>query len=247
MKTISSRQNPWFKRVRDAMRSHGEEIAVEGPKQVHDALAAGWKPLALITRGGGELAVDERHDRTEPYELAFTAEIFDQLAETKSPQNAIALFHRPVGSAPEILRHTDRIVVALDGVQDPGNVGTIVRLAAAFDCAGVVLLAGCADPFSPKSIRASAGAILSVPVSAATPQDLFASGLDVFYADAAGAAVAPPSRGAVLVFGNEGTGVSADVRRGATAIAIPMSVRVESLNVAASAAILLARSFEGRS
>lgn len=227
MKTITSRQNPLFKRIRDAIRHHAEEIVIEGPKQVADAVAAGWKPLHIIERG-----------------VDFSPELFDALAETRSPQNTIGLFTRPRASAEAILSRRDTVAVALDAVQDPGNVGTIVRLAAAFDAAGVLLLPGCADPFGPKAIRSSVGAILSVAVAEVTVRELLDRNLVA--ADMHGAAVDPPPRDAVFVFGNEGSGVSEELMRAAKPIAIPMSKRVESLNVASSAAILLARSYARR-
>src|ERR1041385_1664018 len=224
MQTITSRHNPLFKRVREAIREHADEIVIEGSKFVDDAIAGGWKPI-LVLRSG----------------LDLSPELFDSLSETKSPQGVLALFERPVPA--NLFAREDTIVVALDGVQDPGNVGTIVRLAAAFDVGGVALLPGCADPYSPKSIRASAGAILNVPV-APLPVDEFAWPL--FITDTAGASIDPPARRAILVFGSEGRGVSAEIAQRAKSIAIRMSNRVESLNVAASAAILLSRSFESR-
>ncbi|MBV9495725.1 MAG: RNA methyltransferase, partial [Acidobacteria bacterium] len=232
---ISSRQNPWFKRLREAIRLHDEEIVIEGPKAVDDALSAGWKPLAIVRRGLDSSASER--------ELAFASELFDALAETKTSQGVLGLFERPQTSIDALLANRESIVVALDGVQDPGNVGTIVRLAAAFDAAGVALLPGCADPFGPKAIRASVGAILTVPVANVTPVALIESGLPLFAADGSGAPIDPPTHGAILVFGNEGAGVSAELLEAATPIAIATSGRVESLNVAASAAILLARSF----
>jgi RNA methyltransferase, TrmH family len=221
---IASRQNPLFKRVSAAIREHADEIAIEGPKQVADALRLGWKPLQLIERA-----------------VHFSPQLFDSLAETRSPQNVIGLFERPRATAADIFARHDTVAIALDGVQDPGNVGTIVRLAAAFDAAGVLLLPGCADPFGPKAIRASVGAILSVPVASVTPEEL--RGRHLVAADMHGETIEPPARDAVFVFGNEGAGVSAELMRAAKRIAIPMSDRVESLNVASSAAILLARSF----
>jgi len=236
VKTISSRQNVWFKRFKDALREHRDEIVIEGPKQVADTVHARWKPIAVAHRSsvlGPRSSVD----------LVFSSELFDAIAETQTPQNVIALFARP--------RTEDRgprteasIVVALDGVQDPGNVGTIVRLAAAFDCARVVLLPGCADAFSPKAIRASVGAVLTVPIVNGTVDDLSDP---IYYADVSGDATTPPGRGATIVFGSEGAGVSDAIRKRGTGIAIPMSQRVESLNVAAAAAILLSKSYEARS
>jgi TrmH family RNA methyltransferase len=233
---ITSRQNPWFQRVRDAIREHAGEIVIEGPKAVADAVAAGWRPIAVIERA------EDAPPRADA--VVFSAPLFDQLTETKTPQGRLGLFERPRTS--DLLAHRDNIIVALDGVQDPGNVGTIVRLAAAFDAAGVALLPGCADPFGPKAIRASAGAILTVPVANVTPQELLDCGLPLFAAAGDGKPIDPPSRNAVLIFGSEGTGISPELREHATAIAIPTSGRVESLNVAASAAILLSRAFERR-
>lgn len=229
MRTITSRQNPLVKRIREAIREHGEEIVIEGPKAVADAIANGWKPLLVVTREGGEVAL--------------SAEVFDSLAETRQPQGVIGLFERPRAGAAEILAHRGRIAVALDGVQDPGNVGTIVRLAAAFDASGVLLLPGCADAFGPKAIRSSAGAILTVPVAPITVSELLAADVPLVATALSGTAGDPPSRSAVLVFGSEGAGVSDALLRQATLLTIPTSGRVESLNVAMSAAILLARSF----
>ncbi len=220
--------------MRDAIREHAEEIVIEGPKAVADAVAAGWRPIAVIERA------KDAAPRADA--VVFSAALFDQLTETKTPQGALGLFERP-RTSDLLTAHRDKIIVALDGVQDPGNVGTIVRLAAAFDAAGVALLPGCADAFGPKAIRASAGAILTVPVANVTPQELLDCGLPLFAAAGDGKPIDPPSRNAVLIFGSEGTGISPELREHATAIAIATSGRVESLNVAASAAILLARIF----
>ena len=229
MPTIRSRQNPLVKRIREAIREHDREIVIEGPKPVADAIAGGWKPLAVVRR-------DED----------VSADVFDSLSETRHSQGVLGLFERPVFDAAAILASRDSVAVALDGVQDPGNVGTIVRLAAAFDAGGVLLLPGCADPFGPKAIRSSVGAILNVPVAPISAGALIASGVPLFAADMSGTVSEPPSANAVLVFGNEGAGVSADLLRHATPIRIPMSSRVESLNVASSAAILLYRSAAAR-
>jgi TrmH family RNA methyltransferase len=223
---ITSRQNPLFKRIREAIRDHAGEIVIEGPKAVADAVAAGWKPVKVVTRG-----------------IDFMPEVFDALAGTKSPQDVIGLFERPSSTLQSLFARESSIVVALDGVQDPGNVGTIIRLAAAFDANGVVLLPGSADPFGPKAIRSSAGAILTVPVAGCSIDELLACGWDVIAADARGEIADPPSRRAILAFGSEGSGLSPALADVARTIAVAMSPRIESLNVASSAAILLARSF----
>ena len=229
MPTITSKQNALVKRIREAIRDHRDEIVLEGPKQVADAIARGWRSIAVLER-----------------DVDLSAAVFDSLAETRQPQGLLGLFERPRATAREILARTETIVVALDGVQDPGNVGTIIRLVAAFDAAGVLLLPGCADPFGPKAIRSSAGAILNVPVANITVGDLLESGVPLIATAMTGKAIEPPPSNAILIFGNEGTGVSSDLLRHATTISIPMSGRVESLNVASSAAILLAQSYRQR-
>ena len=75
---ITSRQNAWFKRVRDAIREHADEIVIEGPKAIADATAAGWKPIVVMERG-----------------VFFDEKLFDALSETKTNQGVIALFERP--------------------------------------------------------------------------------------------------------------------------------------------------------
>ncbi len=239
MKSVASRQNPIFKRFREAIRDHDQEIVIEGPKPVADAILAGWIPIAIATkrepRGWGEK------------EVSFAPGLFEALTDTRSPQGVLGLFERPRAELGTLLRAAPlKLIVALEAVQDPGNVGTIVRLAAAFDAAGVVLLPGCADAYGPKAIRASAGAVLNVPVANASADDLFDSDLPIYAADAAGSAAAPPASGAILLFGSEGTGISREVRSRATLLRVGMSNRVESLNVAASAAILLWQSYSAR-
>jgi TrmH family RNA methyltransferase len=174
--------------------------------------------------------------------IALAPQLFDDLAETRTSQGIIGLFARPQYSL-RAMCETDRTVVALDGVQDPGNVGTIVRLAAAFDAAGVALLPGCADAFAPKAVRSSAGAILRVPVVEISISDLMRSGLPLYAADGGGESRASLVRRSIIVFGSEGSGVSPEIREAAKLVAIRISKRVESLNVAAAAAIVLHQLF----
>ena len=239
---ITSKENAWFKRVREAIREHGDEILIEGPKAVEDAIAAGWKPIAVFVND-----VEPALSRLEPAKSRFyvlARDLFKSISDTKTSQGVIALFERPRWKADVVFSRSDSVIVALDGVQDPGNVGTIVRLAAAFDAAGVILLPGCADAYGPKAIRASAGAILSVPVIEMTVDQLLARHLPIFAADAHGSSELPNG---ILVFGSEGRGISDALRRVARLVRIETSGRVESLNVAAAAAILLWRRFNSRS
>lgn len=137
--------------------------------------------------------------------------------------------------------------VVLDKIQDPGNVGTILRTAEAMGAGGAILTAGTADPYNPKALRASSLSTLRFPhardVDPVRAADAFRSRrMSVYLASPReGVAVfdAEIQRPAALVFGNEGAGVSTSEWPGGTPITVPVSGRAESLNVAASAAILL--------
>jgi TrmH family RNA methyltransferase len=243
---ITSRHNPWFKRFREAIREHAQEIVIEGPKPVADAIANGWTPLAVATPSD----VPPPPGTPSRAALTMSSELLEALSETRATQGVIGLFARPEREAASLFTSSESILIALDGVQDPGNTGTIVRLAAAFDAAGILLLPGCADPFAPKAIRSSAGAILSVPIASVSHEELLDLAAEhqreLWAADGKGELVPPPASKAVLVFGHEGSGVSDTILAHARRIAIATSNRVESLNVAMSAAILLSQSFARR-
>ncbi|MCM2317071.1 MAG: RNA methyltransferase [Thermoanaerobaculia bacterium] len=235
---VTSRTNAWFKRFRAAIELHREEIVVEGPKHVADCIASGWAPLAIAVREGTSF-----DSPAAARAIVLSDPLFRALSDTVRSQGVVALFPRPAASPSELLRRTGAIVV-LDGIQDPGNTGTIVRLAAAFGAAGAIALDGTADPFSPKAIRASAGAALTVSIAQCSRAEflaLAASSNLPMLAAAAGGGTLPyplPPRFA-LVLGNEGQGVSPEIASIATPVAVEMSGLMESLNVGAAAAILL--------
>lgn len=159
------------------------------------------------------------------------------LADVETPQPVCAVVRIPDLKPIRAVRW-QRLVVA-DGLQDPGNLGALVRTA---DCAGfdaLAVLPGTADPFHPKAIRASAGSCFALPIARAQPEDL--GGGRVYVADPRGeldyreADYAPPT---VLVFGSEGSGPR-HPWQGSKRVRIPMYGRAESLNVVAAAALLL--------
>ena len=237
---IQSRQNKWIKRVRRAIDRHDEEIVLEGPKMVDDAVARGWSPIAILQEYGREHRKDA---------IVVDTPLFREISETKTSQGIIGLFPRPVSSFEKLLPIEPRRLIALDGVQDPGNVGTIIRLCAAFDACGIVRLPGTADPWSPKAIRSSAGAIMTVPVVESTASELsrFADDHDfsIFTADSGATRTEIPGESDVLlVLGSEGRGLSKQWEEIGEGLRIAMSDRVESLNVAAAAAILLSQMYQ---
>ena len=163
----------------------------------------------------------------------------------KSPQGALFLARLPDTAPPEKLSG-DRWLV-LDGLQDPGNVGTIWRTADAFGADGLLLVNRCADPFSPKTVRATMGACFRLPVyeleADALPGLLERSGLPLYAAalreDTVGIKTVRLSRCAVVI-GSEGRGVSEKILSvSERTVKIPMRSRCESLNAAVAAAVLL--------
>ncbi len=169
---------------------------------------------------------------------------FQSAADTEHPQGVLAIAEVPARPL-DAVQLGSRVLV-LDAIQDPGNVGTLVRTAAALGAASIVALPGTADVWSAKAVRSAAGAHFRVALATASPEELIsvlrAAAMPLWGAAADGVSlkeIAPPPRLALAV-GNEGSGVSPAVRAAAEQIvALPMSAGVESLNVAVAAGIIL--------
>jgi TrmH family RNA methyltransferase len=223
---------------------------IEGPHLLEAALAAG-APIreAFCTAGLAEshAALAERLDASPWPVWEVSEELLGRLAATEEPQGAVAIAELlPDASEPAV--EPGLLVLALEGVSDPGNVGSALRAAHAAEASRVVLGPGCCDRFNPKAVRASAGGLFAVPALAVS--DL-AGLLRRMREGGARVAVAEPRGGklcweadlrgpSALVIGSEAHGVSDAVRAEATdRVAVPMPGGAESLNAAAAAAILL--------
>jgi TrmH family RNA methyltransferase len=172
-------------------------------------------------------------------------DVMASVSPMETPQGALFLAKLPDTSLPSALTGSRYLI--LEGVQDPGNVGTILRCADAFGADGVVTLPGCADLFSPKTVRASMGAVFRCPVWSGKLEGLLpllkASGLPLLGAalreDTVDAREEDLRRCAMLI-GSEGRGLSAQALSACDkTVRIPMSERCESLNAAVAAAVLL--------
>ena len=171
---------------------------------------------------------------------------FRSAAETESPQGVLAIAEVPRRDLDTLGVGQVCRIILLDAVQDPGNVGTILRTAAALNATATIALPGTVDLWNPKVIRSSMGAQFVHPVLHATADDTFAfldrHGIELWSADAGGVEIPKsgvPSRLAVAV-GNEGSGASAAVRaRAKRTVSLPISSSVESLNVAVATGIIL--------
>ncbi len=148
MQTLTSRHNPLYKEL-TALKKDKGLMLLEGKRLVADALARGITPRMVAVSQGFE----EVHSLPVPPDAVMSETLFKSISETETPQGVLAFFQVPWAGMEEIMEQ-ERVVI-LDGLQDPGNVGTIVRTAEAFGFSGMIILDGTASPFSGKAVRAS--------------------------------------------------------------------------------------------
>ena len=245
MNVIRSRDNPrvkrWTKLATDSsLRKREGRVLIEGPHLVAEALQAGLKPLALIVSESGTKKREIRSLIGEHEAVVLGDRIFGVVADAETPPGIAAEI-----AIPRPLDASSKAAVFLEGIQDPANVGAILRSAAAFGVGEVFLDSACADPWSPKVLRAAMGGHFKLALRQVTnlvkPLEEF-EGAAVCTVSSGGTPLKDLElRGRVgWVFGSEGRGVSpalaAKARLQAT---IPMAAGSESLNVAAAAAICL--------
>lgn len=171
---------------------------------------------------------------------------FDSAADTEQSQGVLAIAEQPERHLESLVLRDGARLLLLDGIQDPGNVGTLLRTASALGAVASIVLPGTVDPWNAKVVRSAVGLQFTHPPVLCTTAELLpflrAQGCQVVGAGAEGQPVSrygPPSRLALAV-GNEGQGLSAELRAACDAVvAIPMAPGAESLNVAVAAGILL--------
>jgi RNA methyltransferase, TrmH family len=280
---ITSRDNKWLKTFRAGLRGKGPEalplgaqaaaagaedfLAVEGPKLVRDALDAGLEAEALLVSESGEREIepilqtaaesDAGISRSRVFRT--TDKLFAGVSGTDAPQGVAALFRQKIWGFDDLLRgasaarEASPLLLVLAGVQDPGNVGTMVRSAEAFGATGVVATRGTADPWSPKAIRASTGSALRLPILRGMAVPVLLAQLRIarvrIYAASSHAAQTPRSNRpapqadlaepCAIFVGNEGAGLPVEVEHAADAVITIPTSGVESLNAAVAASIAL--------
>lgn len=247
MTMLTSKDNPkvrhWKKLAEDPRYRRAEKRAlIEGPHLLAAALAQGCKPVALIATEQGERDTEIREliARSGVRPVVLAERVFRHVVDAENPSGVAAEIPIPGTDGKDALR-----TVFLQGVQDPANVGAIVRSAAAFGVGRLILDPGCADPWSPKALRAGMGGHFALRIR--QTGDLAAE-IDAFKGTVActvprgGVALreAPLNRSAGWIFGGEGRGLSDEIiQRADVRVTIPMAGGTESLNVAAAAAICL--------
>jgi len=245
METITSRQNPLFQTIRKlnssaAFRRQKGLFVGEGPKLLEEAVKWGVSIQTLVAAQGEALPLPAAERTVET-----PADVLKSLSDTETPQGVLFTCPLPDTALPDKLSPGRYMV--LDGVQDPGNLGTVWRTADAFGCAGLLLTGPCADPFSPKVVRATMGACFRLPVWRGEPGRLKAlldkSGVPLYATalrdDTEDVRSVDLNRAAVVI-GSEGRGVSEEMLALCEkTLKIPMEERCESLNAAVAAAVVL--------
>jgi TrmH family RNA methyltransferase len=267
---IVSRQNRTLKDIRRLRRSKGAHALLEGPHLVAAALAAGV-PLESVLATAAFLASPP--GRAIAGELPFPpltveARLLEDLADADSPRGLLAVARLPRGGGASLPLHPAGIYLYVEGLQDPGNLGALARVAEAARAAGMALAPATAHPNHPRALRASAGSLLRLPVAVGVePEDLDRHLRQAAAADPAAPAAPPrwvalvPRDGLdlyeapagaldgtlVLALGAEGPGVSpALAARAAIRLTIPTAPAVESLNATVAAALTLYELFRRR-
>jgi len=251
---ISSAANPLVKSVRRAIArgSLTEDglCVAESFHLLEEALRSDCAVKTVLAARSVQSAVEAHVRRLHGMRIAVLPDaLFQSLAGTETSQGVIALVEPPAWAIEQLFRGAS-LVLALDGVQDPGNAGTMVRAAEAFGATGVMFLKGSVSPFNPKTLRASAGSLFRVPFVASLDAELARAAFKQKKVDVyAGVPYsgqnhvkslvdADLTQKCAVIIGSEGRGVSESLHGSAIDLAIP-TVAVESLNAAMAASVIL--------
>ena len=252
LQTITSEDNGKYKLWHKLLtRKHREReccFLVEGKVLINDALSSGAELMELILRDSSEEPVDLSvintfGDAVSVFLLA--GNLFDKLSQTENGRHIIGVFSIPQSNVDS---WGEGDIVVLDRIQDPGNMGTIIRTADAAGVSGIVAMKGTVDPFSPKVVRAAAGSIFRVPLVEAEDEQKLQKILEKLNAvamalDVRGAVDIydmPDAHRAAIIVGNEGAGISNELLNiSETKLKIPMREGIESLNAAMAFGIVI--------
>lgn len=232
------------------IRSKERTFVVEGAKAVYDLLALHPNQILCLVATPEYVKREDESSRRLRQRLAIPqyscSDIaFSKLSDLESPQGILALVRQPSWDENEILKRPILLGIYGEQLQDPANVGAIIRTAAALDAGALWLTPDSADVYSPKVVRSTSGLLLSVPIFVTKDvSELIKAKCQIYAAEVSGRDAAPilhirqRPRKLVLAVGNEGRGLSASTSKVASKrFTIPLARQVESLNVAATVAI----------
>ena len=258
VRIVQSKQNARLKELRRALAAPGREASgprrglagIEGPNLIEEALRAGLHVPCVFAAQGFENLLESLPLPPDTEILLMARELLDSALATESPQPVAALVEPPDWTWAHIVdRHREIVplVVVLAQIQDPGNLGTILRSAEAFGADGVLSLPGTVSAWNPKAVRASAGSVFRLPLLASSVDECFMhlreAGAKVWTTTihaAEPADLVDLAAPVALIFGNEGNGVPAELAALADgSLTIPCPGSVESLNAAVAASVLL--------
>jgi len=259
---VQSKQNVRLKDLRRALAHPGQDrrspasgnglrlAGIEGPNLLEEALRAGLRISCVFVAQGAEHLLEELALPAETEVLQVPKEVLDSALSTETPQAVAALVEQPSWSWTDALVSRSKatpLVAVLAGLQDPGNLGTILRSAEAFGATAILSLPGTVSAWNPKAVRASAGSVFRLPLLETNVEECFsrlhAASVRIWTTAVHGAESADRidlAGPVALLIGNEGNGVPqalAELADGA--VTIPCPGPVESLNAAAAASVLL--------
>lgn len=253
MEIIRSKDNPKVKRfalLHDRKKASKEGLVfIEGTRLCEDALISGVRPVSVA-------CTEERFDLVSSWQsdyeiscevVVMTSECFSKIASTVNPQGVAMIVSMPEAVSEFPLRDDGKdIFVVLENLQDPGNLGTIIRLADAFDFNGVIMTRDCVDPYNEKVLRSSMGSVWHIPLITLGSSDeilelLHSKGIDTLACELHGDDLKSASLKlpAAYFIGNEGKGLKASTISGCKSkIKIPMPGKAESLNASSAASVI---------
>jgi TrmH family RNA methyltransferase len=249
---VQSRQNARVKELRagfaHAAKSEHGRIAIEGEHLLLEALAARLDIPVVFVRVGTENLLGHLSLPESAEVLSLPPDVFSSAVSTESPQGIAALVEPPDFTLDRLFtRSSAPLIVIAAGLQDPGNLGTLIRSSEAFGAAGLITFPGTVSPWNQKALRASAGSIFRLPVVSAREDEAFAALASHQIASLAAVATGGDpitahdlTLSTAFILGNEGSGIPAEILGRASArVTIPTPGPVESLNAAVAGSILL--------
>lgn len=255
MREISSKDNKIIRETAAlSERKHRDErglFLIEGPKLLKEALAEGVKlrrvfvSAASVSEELSEAAYAAERAGADVFQTS--REAFAKISQTETPQGLVAVAEKKEISENGFFSVSGGDFLVLDRIQDPGNMGTLIRTADAAGFSGAILVKGSVDPYSPKVVRAAAGSLFRLPMLIGLTAERACELLRAHRKNAFAAAMnaglayydAPLSEDAAIIIGNEGGGISEEMLRIATPVSIPMAGRTESLNAALAGGIIM--------